>query len=110
MGDWKNSSSTDFKHNQISTAPLFGNIILPAALTLYEVLQCFTRLRGAIAHRFAVCLLRCGPEFETRQGQSINGAKMAMQLDCFATFISFSHLFFCRVANDAATLSQMICG
>ena len=66
----------------------------PLLLVLYEVLQCFTRLRGAIAHWFAVCLLRCRHKFETRQGRLINSAEMAMHIDRFTIFISFFRLFF----------------
>ena len=91
VGEWKNSSSTDFKRSQLRS---LETLSFPLLLVLYEVLQCFTRLRGAIAHWFAVCLLCCRHKFETRQGRLINSAEMAMHIDRFTIFISFFRLFF----------------
>ena len=63
-----------------------------------------------MVHWFAIRLLRCGSGFESR---AIVSAKWLFNRPFFATFFSVSSETFwlvqiCRVADDAATISQIM--
>ena len=61
---------------------------------------------GVVAHLYVTLLLCCGPRFESESRQG-----MTTQIDRFPRLcLVFQILWVCRVANNAATISQMADG